>query len=79
MEDRQIFYSLITGKVYDLPVEEGKKLNKYEIPVSHPPKTNCKKCHGRGHVGHNITVGYYVMCQCLHKHVEFSKIKKDGE
>lgn len=29
------------------------------------PKNNCKKCYGTGHVGRNITMGFYNICPCV--------------
>lgn len=28
------------------------------------PNPNCKRCHGRGHLGYNVTYKKYVPCKC---------------
>lgn len=31
------------------------------------PKSNCKKCHGRGNIGRNVSTGTVVPCSCVGK------------
>lgn len=38
-----------------------------EIFAKTQPKSNCKRCHGRGTVGRNVTTGKRVVCSCVDK------------
>lgn len=31
------------------------------------PNPNCNRCHGRGHLGFNVSRGQYVVCRCVKK------------
>lgn len=33
--------------------------------IARQPKKNCRHCHGRGHMGKNLTTGLYVPCYCV--------------
>lgn len=77
MDEMQTFFSLESGKIYDVTVEDGNNLNKWEIPVSGYPKSSCKKCFGRGYTGRHAELRYFQICPCLHKKIEYSKLKKD--
>jgi hypothetical protein len=34
------------------------------VPLKRLPKKNCKRCHGLGNLGKNLTTGKYVPCSC---------------
>ena len=50
--------------------------------VKYRAKYNCKKCHGRGHLGFNITHQAYIKCRCVRPETEdekkFRLIKEAG-
>lgn len=52
------------------PVSEKPDLVKLQKAVPHLnwlkrlPKKNCKRCHGVGHEGRNLTTGKFVPCRC---------------
>ena len=37
------------------------------IPVAGFSDSDCKKCHGLGHLGRNLTTHHYVPCTCVQK------------
>jgi hypothetical protein len=75
MGERQIYYSLVSGRIYEIPLNEPQPDNKYEIPVTGYPKSSCNKCMGRGFVGRHKDLKYYEICPCLRKKIDFDKIK----
>jgi len=58
-------FSLITGQVYKLDVDEVKKLYSYQIPFKKAPKSNCKKCYGRGYEAFDTKNQVYAPCKCV--------------
>ena len=34
-------------------------------PIAKVPNPNCRRCHGRGHLGKDIKSGIYVKCVCV--------------
>ena len=71
-------FSIITGQVFEIQEEDLKVLYNYQIPVTDLPKTNCKKCFGRGYQAKDVKTQFYFMCPCLQKHllkgVDFSNL-----
>jgi hypothetical protein len=51
-------------KLKELNVSLGKEKGKL-VKLKREPKDNCKKCHGRGHIGINIRTNEYVPCDCV--------------
>ena len=72
-----MFFSMVTGEIYEVESDEVNNLDRYQIPLCGRPGS-CKKCYGRMHMGKNITVGVYMLCtHCAKKYVDFSLIKND--
>lgn len=38
-----------------------------EILARSTAKANCKRCHGRGRMGRNVTTGKHIVCVCVDK------------
>ena len=76
MVEKKTFFSVISGKVYVVDADEVKNLDAYQIPVLGVPKAACKKCYGRGYIGRDSKLKYYLMCPCLRKKVDFDNIKQ---
>jgi hypothetical protein len=61
---------LKTGKIHHLTDEEYSKIPeeqaKYLLKLLGPPKKNCRKCFGRGHIGKGQD-DLYVPCTCVLK------------
>lgn len=57
-------FNLVTGKVRKL---NNTELTKEEIYVWNEPKTNCKKCYGRGFIGNDAITYIKISCKCLYK------------
>ncbi len=47
-------------KTYETTEEKGKL-----VPIDRPANKNCKSCYGRGYLGKDIRINYYVPCGCL--------------
>jgi hypothetical protein len=73
----KLYFSLISGEIYGVLPEEEKVLDKYQVPLLKPPKPTCKKCHGRGYPYKNISLGIYPICNCLRRHIDFSRVKEE--
>lgn len=54
-----------------------------EIFARSQPKSNCKKCYGRGTVGRNVTTGRRIVCSCVDKSARKAayavKLRKEAE
>lgn len=75
---KQLMFSLITGDVYSIELDEMKNMDKYQIPLKQKPSASCKKCYGRMHVGFNTTTKVYMPCRrCVTKCVDFKQIANE--
>ncbi len=77
--NKKIFLSLYSGDLYELPLDEAKTVDQGQVPLSGYPKSNCKKCHGRGYQGKDITSNLYIICSCLRKKIDFNKFENKIE
>lgn len=59
-------FNLMTGFLRKLK-EPGELIGSWEIYVWNEPKSNCKKCYGRGYIGKNVKTHLKVSCNCLYK------------
>jgi hypothetical protein len=59
-------YELIKDVTGKAPEPRGqfimKDRNGTQVKMPHPPKQNCKKCHGRGYIGINAKDGRFIFC-----------------
>ena len=62
MDDLCLYFSLISGDLYYVEGDEVKNLDTSQIPLTNKPKSNCKKCYGRFHVGFERIKKYYIPC-----------------
>jgi hypothetical protein len=63
-------FNVYSGELYELQEDELNNLQEGEIPLSCPPKRNCKKCYGRGYVGKDRLKSIYQPCtQCIEKNI----------
>jgi len=57
-----------TGEIKEVaeltPEEVASKMWK---EIGHRPNPGCKRCHGRGYIGRNITTNTVVICRCVKK------------
>lgn len=75
--NRQLWISLLTGKITETETGIKKGKEEYEVPISHGPKPSCKKCHGRGFFGKHVNPDYYMICSCLKSAIQYDLIEKD--
>ena len=73
--DKIIFYSLLSGDVYELSIDEIDNLDEFQIPILRKPKHNCKRCYGRGYIGQDLIKKYYPICSCIGRHIDKERIK----
>lgn len=74
--EKQLMFSLVTGEMYNILSDELKTANEYQVPLKREPKSSCKKCYGRFHVGRNINHNLYIMCpSCSLKCIDMEKVK----
>jgi hypothetical protein len=75
---KQLLFSLITGDIYQIEVDEMKNMDKYQIPLTKRPSTSCKKCYGRFHIGYNTVVKVYRLCpKCIPSCVDFNLLASE--
>jgi hypothetical protein len=68
-------YSVFSGTYYTIPESDFKILDVGQLPLTKTPPRNCKKCHGRGHLGRDKMNYVYAVCSCVRKCINFDIIK----
>ncbi len=56
-----------TGEIRRFASAEAAKAAGFNHILENEPNPNCKRCHGVGHTGKNLTTGKYVVCKCTYK------------
>ena len=75
MEKKLLYFSLFSGQIYDVPEDEVKLLDGFQIPLIERPKDTCRKCYGRFYTAFNTTGGYYEVCaSCARKYVDAKRL-----
>ncbi len=69
-----IYYSLLSGDVYEVFEDETEGFDEYQIPLTKKPKENCKGCYGRGYIGYDRLKKYYPMCRCTYIRIDREKL-----
>ena len=69
-----LYYSLLSGDVYEIDADEVGNLDEFQIQLTAPPKSNCDVCYGRGHIGYDVLKKYYPMCRCIMKKIDKERI-----
>ena len=72
--DKVIYYSLLSGEVYEIANDECENLDDFQIPLTARPKSNCDSCFGRGYIGYDRLKKYYPMCRCIMKKIDKERI-----
>lgn len=73
-DDRISFFNLMSGKLYDITMDEYKYTDDYQVPLTALPSGSCKKCYGRGYTGRDINKKCFIMCSCMGKLIDRSKL-----
>lgn len=84
-ENSRWYFSLVSGELYTVTLEEVSKQGSDKIPLSQKPNSNCKKCYDRMHIGQHKHMSpsgwvydYYIPCQkCLKKYLNKSLINSE--
>jgi len=58
-------FNLLSGQIRKLDFTRLK--GSWEMYVWNEPKSNCKKCYGRGYIGKEVKSHLKVACRCLYK------------
>lgn len=74
-KEKLIFYSLLSGEVYEIEEDEVENLDQFQVPLLKKPKESCKKCWGRGYIGYDSIRKYYPMCRCVMKNIDHDRVK----
>jgi hypothetical protein len=78
MENLKLIFSLISGDMYYVELDEVKNLDKAQIPLLKKPNSSCKKCYGRFHIGYETLKQYYIPCpKCTKTCVDWDAIKSN--
>lgn len=68
MTEHKLYFSLLSGEIYEVEADEGKNLDKYQIQLKQRPKSSCRKCYGRLYRGFDIRNKIYQVCiSCMNK------------
>lgn len=74
----KLFFSLLSGDIYQIESDEVKNLDDYQIPLLQRPNTSCKKCYGRLYHMYNTTTKIYQPCpRCARKCFDFKSMKTE--
>lgn len=74
IKNMKLYYSLISGVIYEIPSDEIKNQDKYQVPLKKRPSSSCRKCYGRGYIGKNLKMDIFQLCNCMQKCIDFSNI-----
>ena len=73
--NKKLYFSLLSGEIYEIEEDEVKNLDKYQIPLLSRPRHSCRKCYGRLYTGYNATLKVFQICQpCVDRHVDFKSL-----
>lgn len=73
-KQKLIYYSLLSGDVYEIAEDEIGNLDDFQVPLIKKPKSNCKRCYGRGYIGRDRVKKYFIMCNCIKKYIDKERI-----
>jgi len=81
----KIYFSLISGDIYYIEEDEIKNLDQTQIPLKQKPRSNCKQCFGRFHIGKHMNKvdgswhgNYYIPCpKCKATCVDWKAMKSE--
>ena len=63
-------FNTYSGETYEIEDVELKNIQEGEIPLKKQPRSSCKKCYGRGHIGFASLQHMFKPCvQCIEKEV----------
>jgi hypothetical protein len=75
MSKKRIFFSAFSGDIYEVDEDEMGVLDDAQIPLTDRPKSNCRKCYGRGFTDKDHHRGTYSICTCLRKKIDWDLLK----
>lgn len=68
--NKLIYFSVISGELYEIPEDMKNVLDSYQLQLSGYPKSNCKKCYGRFYTGYDPKLKVYIICNsCAKKYL----------
>lgn len=74
--EKQLMFSLITGDVYTILLEELNNMDEYQVPLKQKPNHNCRKCYGRFYTSRSLTHNLYILCpKCSPVCIDLEKVK----
>ena len=59
--------SIVTGETFKIEQEDLPLLYNHQIPLKSKPKSNCKRCYGRGFTGIDDRNKLHILCSCISK------------
>jgi hypothetical protein len=74
-KETSYYFSIFGGYIYEASIEEEKVLDAFQIPLTAPPDSSCKKCFGRFYVGFDTKQKHFIICKrCSKKYIDVQKI-----
>jgi hypothetical protein len=75
MQNNKWFFSLKSGEIYEIPLEDTQYLDNWQIPLKEKPG-KCNKCDGKVRTNYYITGQRFEMCnKCAKKYIDHEYIK----
>jgi hypothetical protein len=71
-----LIFSVFSGTYSEYPEYDKKLLRPGHIPLLKKPKSNCKKCFGRGFSGRDTSNLTYNLCSCMYKILDLELLKE---
>lgn len=76
--NKKLFFSVLSGVIYELPEDMKKSLDQYQIPLTKKPPSNCNKCYGRLYTGYNLSLKVFNVCpRCGNRFIDHAQMKND--
>jgi hypothetical protein len=69
-------FSVFSGSYFQIPEKDLNLLQQGHLPLIKKPRSNCKKCFGRGYSGRNKKELSYFPCSCVLKTLNTDILKK---
>ena len=73
------FFSLFSGEIYEVPLEEARLLDAHQLALKEKPDTGykcCKKCNGKLYVTYLTPSNVFELCRkCGRKYIDLAYMK----
>lgn len=76
MEEKKWFFSMFSGELYTVPLDEAKFLDAHQIALKDKPDSKCNKCYGRLYETYLTPANVFQLCKkCSKKYIDLEYMK----